>query len=208
MLEELKRYSIKIEKVETKEGCWNTLKVLIYDNGQLIGSYDRNYSTLYGTFLPFKQNGKHYALFSSCYSATSVMELPSCKVIATETERGFCPTGYYVPCVEDSVLEEDDEHSNYRYKVIGPNGNFGFVCGCFWGDDSSWKIQFLDLSKISEGIISRDDRFGYIELLGSHEELEKAINVEPYSQEEYDQNDVFIEIACRRTFRYPKFEEA
>jgi hypothetical protein len=33
-----------------------------------------------------------------------------------------------------------------------------------WGDDSSWKIQYLDLSSIREGVIRRDDRFGYLKL--------------------------------------------
>ena len=41
---------------------------------------------------------------------------------------------------------------------------FGFVAGCIWGDDSSWKIQFLDLSEVDKGVIKRDERFGYIEL--------------------------------------------
>jgi hypothetical protein len=36
----------------------------------------------------------------------------------------------------------------------------GFVAGCFWGDDSSWKIQYLDLSRADEGILKRDERLG------------------------------------------------
>ena len=42
--------------------------------------------------------------------------------------------------------------------------SFGFVAGCFWGDDSSWKIQYLDLSEVEKGIVKREERFGYIEL--------------------------------------------
>jgi hypothetical protein len=41
---------------------------------------------------------------------------------------------------------------------------FGFVAGCAWGDDSSWKLQYLDLARADEGILVRDDRFGYVEL--------------------------------------------
>ena len=41
---------------------------------------------------------------------------------------------------------------------------FGFVAGCIWGDDSSWKVQYLDLSEADKGIIKRDDRFEYWEL--------------------------------------------
>lgn len=41
---------------------------------------------------------------------------------------------------------------------------FGFVAGCIWGDDSSWKIQFIDLAQAAEGVLRREERFGYIEL--------------------------------------------
>jgi hypothetical protein len=54
----------------------------------------------------------------------------------------------------------------HRYVPVGPRTfhPFGFVAGCVWGDDSSWKVQYLDLSRAAEGVIVRDDRFGYIEL--------------------------------------------
>ncbi len=42
--------------------------------------------------------------------------------------------------------------------------NHGFVSGCVWGDDSSWKTQYLDLSRVEDGFIRREERFGYIEL--------------------------------------------
>jgi hypothetical protein len=45
-----------------------------------------------------------------------------------------------------------------------PTGDFGFVWGCVWGDDTSWKVQYLDLSRVQQGEIKRDERFGYVEL--------------------------------------------
>lgn len=45
-----------------------------------------------------------------------------------------------------------------------PTGQFGFVWGCVWGDDSSWKVQALDLSRVTDGVFVRDARFGYVEL--------------------------------------------
>jgi hypothetical protein len=42
--------------------------------------------------------------------------------------------------------------------------NSGFVAGCEWQDEISWKIQHLDLSEVEKGIIRRSDKFGYIEL--------------------------------------------
>jgi hypothetical protein len=41
---------------------------------------------------------------------------------------------------------------------------FAFVAGCVWADDSSWKVQYLDLSAADQGILKREARFGYIEL--------------------------------------------
>ena len=43
-------------------------------------------------------------------------------------------------------------------------GDFGFVWGCVWGDDSSWKVHHLDLPSVHDGVIRRDDRFGYLKL--------------------------------------------
>lgn len=53
----------------------------------------------------------------------------------------------------------------------------GFIAGCVWGDDSSWKIQFLDLSRADEGIVKREARFGYVEMADG-QELKDAINYE------------------------------
>lgn len=118
-----------------------------------IGHYDRNYSTLFRTFCPFVQDGKDYALYSYSYGHTAVMELPSCKMVCEEvrspTVQGFCPTDFLVP--------------------DGYNGQFGFVAGCIWGDDTSWKIEYLDLSQISKGTITREHKFGYIALPRHHD---------------------------------------
>src|SRR5205823_13902808 len=45
-----------------------------------------------------------------------------------------------------------------------PTGDFGFVWGCYWGDDTSWKVQYLDLCCVQEGVIAREERFGYVRL--------------------------------------------
>jgi hypothetical protein len=63
---------------------------------------------------------------------------------------------------------------------------FGFVAGCIWGDDSSDKVQYLDLSKADKGIIKREERFGYIELPPKIR-LKDAIDMSlyAYDEEEY-----------------------
>jgi hypothetical protein len=51
-----------------------------------------------------------------------------------------------------------------------PRGDFGFVWGCMWGDDLSWKVQYLDLSSVQQGELVRDERFGYVQL-ATHPQL-------------------------------------
>lgn len=184
-----------LSKKETRPGCWNHLEVGVFevaDDGteKQVGRYERKYSTMYDTFFAFQQKGKWYALYSSDYTATSVMSLPDCKQIATEegNANGFCPTGFYVPTLDDISewniyylymkegkraeaeawlaksahnKENKEEYERFEREKLG---TFGFVCGCHWGDDSSWKLQYLDLSKIDEGVITRTDRWGYLEL--------------------------------------------
>lgn len=161
-------YSTDIETVETQEGYGNTLKVQILNElGQIVTQYDRNYGALMRTFEPFRQGDKMFALISTDYTATSVMDLATGEIIASEKpdSGGFCPVGFYVPDWWDlhdgSILPGS---SSWKPDYENPKGNFGFVWGCIWGDDSSWKIQHLDLSKIQSGKIIRDERFGYVKL--------------------------------------------
>jgi hypothetical protein len=91
------------------------------------------------------QAGRWFALYSPDYPATRVMELPSCKDLGGEEplSHGFCPIDYYIPYDHPDV------------EAAGDAGRFGFVAGCIWGDDSSWKIQYLDLSDAAGGILVR-----------------------------------------------------
>src|SRR5262245_35801876 len=110
-----------------------------------VGEYERNYGLLH-TFEPFRQGGREFALISPQYTGTSVLDLATGRVIAegTVSPTEFCPVGFYVP--------------------DWSTGKFGFVWGCVWGDDGSWKVQYLDLTGIRDGVVRRDERFGYVEL--------------------------------------------
>jgi len=183
------KYIVNGNKVVSKPGCWEINNVDIFqvdENGNKtkIGEYIRQYPSMFNTFVPFTQNGKEYALYSDDYTCTKVMELPSCKQIAGETpnEFGFCPVDFFVP-------EEDEK--------VGLKGRFGFVAGCVWGDDSSWKIQYLDLSKISEGKLRRENRFGYIELPGNLS-LSGAIDMSDFycPNDNEDDDYAYVNIAC------------
>jgi len=76
---------------------------------------------------------------------------------------------------------------------------FGFVAGCVWGDDSSWKIEYLDLQQVSQGIIRRDDRFGYIEL-PDNMQLADAIDMSDYMYDPAEDDAHCFRITIRQKF--------
>ena len=91
--------------------CWNYLTIGIFENDHQIGAYTRKYPNFYNTFFPFQVDEKWYALYSSDYTATSVMELPSCKQIATEPSCafGFCPVDFYIPRYTEDIYKAKNE---------------------------------------------------------------------------------------------------
>ena len=139
-------FYVETSPVDNGRGVWNSLRVSIFhkteDSSVKVGEYQRNFAALYHTFHPFQQSGMWFALYSNDYTCTRVMELPSCRDIAGEepNTHGFCPVDFYVPYQDEQVLKS--AHA----------GHFGFVARCVWGDDSSWKIQYLDLSRIQSGV--------------------------------------------------------
>lgn len=98
----------------------------------------------------------------------------------------FCPMEFYVP---DIIVEEEltdpkecsyyvanlgsedssEAHRSYaiqlrKYVLEAFTGQWGLYSGCLWGDDNYAKLRYVDLSRISEGIVLTDERFGYIAL--------------------------------------------
>lgn len=147
--------------------------------GKKIGEYERNYSSLFNTFVPFKQGDKWYALYSKEYDETRVMELPSCRDLGGEGSE-FCPVEYYVPTLADMQMgrKHKDEEWNKQFKAV--EGKFGFVSGCVWGDDNYWKIAYMNLEKANEGKIKIDFRFGYIQQPPKYS-LKECIDLSNYS---------------------------
>lgn len=170
-------YAVKITPRPNATGTWDSSVVEVFRRTdaaaglQRIGEYVRDYAMLH-TFEPFRQGGRDYALISRDYTRTAVLDLGTGTVIAEETEAnpgtGFCPVGFFVPDwwdVHDGSIIPGSEGWNEDSEW--PSGAFGFVWGCYWGDDTSWKVQHLDLRKIREGIVERDDRFGIVKLATS-----------------------------------------
>lgn len=177
-------YSAKvIESIETKPGCWNYLKIGVFLDDIKIGEYVRRYSSFYNTFCPFELNGKWYALYSADYTTTRVMTLPQCEDLCGQKPDtfGFCPVDFYVP------KSEWGECKHYP---------FGFLAGCVWGDDWSWKVRFIDLSKIEDKILTIDQRFGYHELPAGVD-LKDAITVH-----DEDETDIPIRFAIAKPKLY------
>lgn len=208
-----KKYTVEASKYrspEQGEGTWSKLlcKVFLKNEDRTkveIGSYIRNYRTLYNTWEPFVQDGKEYALCSPHYTGVSVMALPSCEIIAKEevSAYGFCPRDLYVPGRQDETDDDDRDDDNqltcWDESSMKHLGSFGFVGGCVWGDDSSDKIQFLDLSKISEGIIKRDQRFGYME-------LPSGLTLKQCVYMSLEENHVIAEVTTKKSFTWKQDE--
>jgi hypothetical protein len=206
VLKQKKYYAKVIEKISNGQGCWNSLRIGIFEQFDQapdiqIGEYTRNYDCMYNTFVPFFKNGQWYALYSKNYTATRIMTLPDCQDWCREesTENGFCPTDYYVSDTMDRNHSFDAPKEDNQL-VTDPQ--FAFVAGCVWGDDSSWKIQLIDLSKLEDKIITRSEKFGYIEL-PSGLSLKQAINDDrlvDFTEKRFDEFAPLVKIACDKTF--------
>jgi len=191
------RYTAKvIRKVKNRPGEWDSLKVGIFQDKKQIGSYVRNYHNLSKTFFPFEHKGKWYALFSREYTRTEIMVLPTCEIIGSEPPvkgEGFCPVEFYVPNYIQVKFADGTGKREWCYdplidvdkwKLDPAKGNeyefhyfdVGFVAGCIWGDDWSWKVQHLDLSQIEKGVITRSEKFGYVSL-GRNCSLENSVDM-------------------------------
>jgi hypothetical protein len=160
------RFTTRVER-RSEPGQWQTVHVDVLDGEKVVASYDRNYAMLQ-TFEPFRQGNQFFALVAPNYTATSVLDLQTGKIIASEepSPAGFCPVGFYAPDwwdVHDGHVLPGELRWKADYEWPS-DGGLGFVWGCLWGDDSSWKVQFLDLSEIRRGQIRREERFGYLRL--------------------------------------------
>ena len=168
------KYTFVAIEIESGDGTWDTLRVDIKDADNItVAKFDRNYPTMYRTFEPFRQGERMFALVSSDYTCTSVLDLQTGDVVASEEPHsmGFCPVGFYVPDwwdIHDGSILPGSHHWSPHHEL--PKGDFGFVWGCVWGDDSSWKVQYLDLTSVQAGQIKREERFGYVKL-ASHPKL-------------------------------------
>ncbi len=184
-------FSIKTTTVSNGQGFVSSNLVEVFYDKVKIGEYTRNYSCFAKeTFYPFNIDDCWYALYSKDYTATRVAKLTETELIdwcgEEESAMGFCPTEFYVPRYKTfeslndnpsiAIKEFDNEYNNnpkeyhelsekiYARYVGEYYCDYGFLSGCYWGDDSSWKLRFIDLSEIHNKVLKIDERFGYFEL--------------------------------------------
>ncbi len=178
-------FSVEVSTVQNSPGTWNSTKVSIFRDDKLIGEYLRNYhGSGIETFYPFEMNNEWYALYSANYTATRVLKLHEDRIEDWCGEEassfGFCPIEFYIPrynmySVKDKYdyYDVDAEYKTQEEFVETQTSadfvetkfcNFGFMSGCIWGDDSSWKLRYIDLEKIPEKELSIIEKFGYWEL--------------------------------------------
>jgi len=196
-------FTIVTSNIDNGPGVWDSTKVSIYREDLLIGEYIRNYSSGgHKTFYPFLIDKQWYALYSANYTATRVMKLNDTDIEdwcgEEKSAHGFCPAELYIPCYNKfhgkiNLVEKISEYDYYtfdnEYKNVNDFENernqaefverkycdFGFLSGCVWGDDSSWKLRYIDLTKVPEKILEITDKFGYWEL-PNDKELRDCIN--------------------------------
>jgi len=54
-------------------------------------------------------------------------------------------------------FRRDAEDCESRVEYSG----FAFLAGCVWGDDTCWKLRYIDYKGIANKVLLIDDRFGY-----------------------------------------------
>jgi hypothetical protein len=163
-------FSIRYSKNEPKPGCWSTVNVRVFRDWTEIGSYERGYDSFIAeTFCPFKSNGKWYALYSAEYTCTRVALLEDkfedwCG--EKPSSWGFCPIELWVPqyyeyqcesnqkSYKDFIFNDyEDTNESFMKEAAGSPilfAPFGFISGCVWGDDSCWKLRFVDLRYLED----------------------------------------------------------
>lgn len=198
-------FTVTCSAVQNEPGTWDSTKVSIYKGENLIGEYIRNYSD-YGalTFYPFQLSSQWYALYSPHYTATRVMKIHDDRIEdwcgEIEASHGFCPVEFYVPrynqfsnlyeskdgprtflhysvdsdCKNDQEFIDEWKEESY---VNTSYCDFGFLCGCVWGDDTSWKLRHIDLTGIHGKELLITEKFGYWEL-PTNLTLKQCINME------------------------------
>jgi len=211
-------YHLEYETVTQPPPYWATSVFKVYNTktNELAFQFDRNYNHMKGkVFYPFKKDNVWYALYSTRYTATRVVNLDTGLDVCGEDPSGFgfCPVEFYVPLIRKYKIKLDEPDKDYLdYTVDAKNdsieshrkdtilesetyNDLGFVAGCIWGDDSTWKIEALDLSQVPNKI-TRIQPFGYSTLPDAND-LKESITIVPRWE---DRGDYYIKLTHQTDF--------
>ena len=203
-------FILTAKNIPNEPGAWDSTKVSIWRDENLIGEYIRNYSSYAPmTFYPFEMNGEWYALYSANYTTTRVMKLREDSIedwCGEEPQaHGFCPVEYYIPrynksahsfTIKDELCNVDTYEMDTEYTspeafvaawdepefVETKFCDFAFMCGCVWGDDSSWKLRYIELAGVPNKELLITEKFGYWEL-PTQMTLRQCINMSGWEPE-------------------------
>jgi hypothetical protein len=144
-----------------------------------VGEFAFNYShSLDKIIKPFKVGDDWYCTYSTSYTKIAVAKLTErFEHIDSDIggEGGFCPVEVVIPykviwrkLPEEPVVyrwtypkdDEYDDDPDYEVEYA----SFGFYQGCKWGDDSTYKLRYLDFSKLKDRKLGVSAPFGRFEL--------------------------------------------
>lgn len=180
-------------------GGWEKNEVKVFRDGVEIGGYTRNYGMVAKTFCPFQVGEEWYALYSEDYTATRVARLTDKFEDWCGEEpdgAGFCPTAFFVPygyemsyvlkgdTRKDVLWFDADYEDDADFAASAKDSpiawsTFGLLSGCYWGDDSSWKLRYIDLSGIPDKVLKIEEKFGYWELA---DDIRKSLRMYGYGR--------------------------
>ena len=148
-------YLITTQKVDGKQGCWSVTKVEVRRGDTLVFEFTRQYPGFaLETTRIFSLGGQDILVYSENYETLNFFNLTKREAIALDDEskkqiHGFCPTEILVPkfAIEDDIYICDGG-------ITGEFHDFAFVSGCVWGDDSSWKLNILDMRNLLTGEVN------------------------------------------------------
>lgn len=178
-------FILGVTQVKTGKGTWDVTECNVYfhptidDEWELIGSFNYGYhGHIEDIFCPFIHHGKWYATYSTKYTALSIASLGKTFEHVWSDDGGsygFCPVEAAVPkIIKRNIVDHgpyidvywdinlDEYGDRHLYELM--DSPVCFYSGCVWGDDSSWKLQLLNISRLHEGVITKEHVVGHFEL--------------------------------------------
>jgi hypothetical protein len=178
-------YVLYHEKVNSGRGSWDIFNCEVRrvagDGAEVrVGTFQYSYSSgIDKIFCPFQaSDDRWYCLYATSYTTLSLACLEGDKIDRLDSlNDGFCPVECAIPFelkYENQYIDDPKHRTSYDHSFdpvelmkeyedgTEESGhlrhtNFGFYAGCVWGDDSSWKMRFLDLREVPQGKLIHDE---------------------------------------------------